>query len=359
MLFQNHILKNYVRKQAFWAIFFAIVGLLLLKLLFDYLAEIDSIKDGYNYTQALMFTLLNAPEALQEYMPIGALVGAVIGLGILANHSELTVMQASGLSRFRIVAWVLQPAMIFVILGILLSQFVLPTTNALASQIKHKKPIVATHLDGYWEKTADKIVHIQHVNKQGDLQNAKIWQFNDKGEILSVTQAKTGKFSQNTTQSGWQLHDVQQLNILSNGRSELQKYPTLFAKLPIEPSAIYLLTMQPSNMSLTDLYAHKRLLNKDGRRSLIHEVTFWQKALSPFAVLSLVLVACSFVFGSLRSQSLGFRIVIALLVGLLFSYVQDLVGFISLSTGFSPLVMVLLPIIISAVVGIYLIKRKN
>lgn len=359
MLLQNQILKNYVRKQAFWTIFFAIVGLLLLKLLFDYLAELDSIKDGYNYTQALIFTVLNAPESLQEYMPIGALVGAVVGLGILANHSELTVMQASGLSRFRIVAWVLQPAMIFVLLGILLSQFVLPTTNALASQIKHKKPIVATHLDGYWEKTTNQIVHIQHVNKQGDLQNAKIWQLNDKGEIISVTQAKTGKFSQNTTQSGWQLHDVQQLNLTPMGNSELQKHSTLFTNLPIEPSAIYLLTLQPSNMSLTDLYAHKRLLNKDGRHSLIHEVTFWQKALSPFAVLSLVLVACSFVFGSLRHQSLGFRIVIALLVGLLFSYLQDLVGFISLSTGFSPLVMVLLPIIISALVGIYLIKSKN
>jgi len=81
--------------------------------------------------------------------------------------------------------------------------------------------------------------------------------------------------------------------------------------------------------------------------------------LAPLAMLSLVLVACSFVFGSLRNQSLGYRIVIALLFGLVFSYLQDLVGFVSLSTGFSPFFMVLLPIIASAALGVYLIRNKN
>jgi lipopolysaccharide export system permease protein len=43
---------------------------------------------------------------------------------------------------------------------------------------------------------------------------------------------------------------------------------------------------------------------------------------------------------------------------LLFSYIQDLVGFVSLATGFSPLFMVLLPIVVSAVLGGYLLKRQ-
>jgi len=46
------------------------------------------------------------------------------------------------------------------------------------------------------------------------------------------------------------------------------------------------------------------------------------------------------------------------LFGLLFSYVQDLVGFVSLATGFSPLLMVILPIIASAILGGYLLKRQ-
>ena len=129
--------------------------------------------------------------------------------------------------------------------------------------------------------------------------------------------------------------------------------------LPISPNSVYLLTRRAEDLSLTQLYDHKQFNASQGTRSLEHEVAFWQKLLSPFAILSLVIVACSFVFGSLRTHSLGLRIVVALIFGLLFSYIQDLTSFVSLATGASPLLMVLLPIIASALLGFYLIKRQS
>lgn len=348
------ILANYVRKQAFFAIFLAVVGLLLLKNLFDYLGELDSLKDNYTFVQALYFIALLTPEALQDYMPSGALLGGVIGLGLLANNSELTVMQASGLSRFKIVLWVIQPAMIFVLIGLLVSQFVVPVTNPMARAIKYEKQVLGT-IHGYWHKQDNQIVSIGYADATGNVNNIKLWQLGENNQLQQVITAKTGKYQTNS----WQLADIYQLNIADNASSQLQKIEQLSIKLPIEPNAIYLLTRQPADMSVTDLWQHQQFLNQQQRRSLEHEVVFWQKILSPFSVLSLVLVACSFVFGSLRSQSLGFRIIIAVLFGLVFSYLQDLVGFISLSTGFSPLLMVLLPIIASAILGIYLIKTKN
>ena len=128
--------------------------------------------------------------------------------------------------------------------------------------------------------------------------------------------------------------------------------------LPFAPASVYLLTRDAEDLSLTQLYDHRQFMRGQGKRSLTHELAFWQKLLSPLSILSLVIVACSFVFGSLRTYSLGLRIVVALLFGLLFSYVQDLVGFVSLATGFSPMLMVLLPIIGSAALGFYLIKRQ-
>ncbi|MGO3271330.1 MAG: LptF/LptG family permease, partial [Psychrobacter sp.] len=122
--------------------------------------------------------------------------------------------------------------------------------------------------------------------------------------------------------------------------------------------SVYLLTRKAEDLSLTQLFEHRQFMRGQGNRSLEHELAFWQKLLSPLSILSLVIVACSFVFGSLRTHSLGLRIVVALLFGLLFSYVQDLVGFVSLATGFSPMLMVLLPIIGSAALGFYLIKRQ-
>jgi lipopolysaccharide export system permease protein len=41
-----------------------------------------------------------------------------------------------------------------------------------------------------------------------------------------------------------------------------------------------------------------------------------EKVGSPFSLIALTLIACSFIFGPLRQQSMGFRLVIALFVGL-------------------------------------------
>ena len=368
------ILSRYVKKQALFAITGAVIGLWFLKILFEYLAELQELNDHYNYLDALRFIAYNAPSDLLAYMPFGTLLGAVVGLGLLANTSELTVIQAAGISRFKIVGWVMQPAIIFVIIGLLLGQFVLPITNQLSRQVKHDQPLLSSAISGYWDKQANRIINVDYANTQGELKNIKVWQLDNNAHIQQVLQADTGRFvsqnaannlSDNTANnmsnksSGWQLQQIKQLTIAADGSSQLTTVPTMTVQLPIEPSAIYLLTRRPDDMSVTELWQHQQLLAKDKRRSLEHEVAFWKKLLSPFAMLSLVLVACSFVFGSLRNQSLGYRIVIALLFCLIFSYMQDLVGFVSLSTGFSPFLMVLLPIIGSAALGVYLIKNKN
>lgn len=350
------ILARYVKKSSFFAILAAVLALWLLKLVFDYLAELESLSSSYNFLDALRYIAYSAPEALEDYMPIGALLGAVTGLGLLANNSELVVMQAAGLSRFKIVSWVIQPAMIFVILGLCLSQFVLPTTNQLARQVKKSNSLFSSSVSGYWDKQANRIVAIDYADAKGQLKNIQIWHLNANGSIKTVSQADTGRHVSNHQ---WQLNQVKTLSIAEDGRASQQTATNQSVELPIEPTSIFLLTRRPEDMSLTDLWQHQQLLTANHRRSLEHEVTFWKKLLSPFAVLSLVLVACSFVFGSLRTQSLGFRIVMALLFGLIFSYFQDLVGFISLSTGFSPFLMVLLPIVASALLGFYLIKTKN
>ncbi|EBK2343790.1 LptF/LptG family permease, partial [Salmonella enterica subsp. enterica serovar Enteritidis] len=114
------ILSHYVKKQALFAMTGAIIGLWLLKVVFDYLAELQDLNDHYNYLDALRFIAYSGPSDLLDYMPFGTLLGAVVGLGLLANTSELTVIQAAGISRFKIVGWVMQPAIVFVIIGLLL-----------------------------------------------------------------------------------------------------------------------------------------------------------------------------------------------------------------------------------------------
>lgn len=56
---------------------------------------------------------------------------------------------------------------------------------------------------------------------------------------------------------------------------------------------------------------------------------------------------------------MGFRVFTGLIVGLLFKYMQDLLGPMSLVFGFNPVLAIVLPIAINAVVGAVLMKRAG
>ena len=436
------IISRYVKTNALFAMIFAVLGLWALQLVFAYLAELEDISDSYTYFDAIRYILYKSPYYLQLFTPTGALLGAVVGLGLLANNSELIVMRAAGLSIYRIVSWVLQPAFIFVILALGINQYVLPETNLMANQIRKPDTALLASVNGYWTlqnapavgETAQKegatghnIIYIDYADANGNIGKVKRWHLDKDNNLTAVSQAAGGVYApkanpqnnagvQNLSKSEqdllnyqWDLVDVTTLKLaerasimrseqtvenqlateaagstdadtnvdISNGntptsvnqsRNIVLDNEPLVAKqtqaedvisLPISPNSVYLLTRRAEDLSLTQLYDHKQFNASQGTRSLEHEVAFWQKLLSPFAILSLVIVACSFVFGSLRTHSLGLRIVVALIFGLLFSYIQDLTSFVSLATGASPLLMVLLPIIASALLGFYLIKRQS
>lgn len=379
------VLSRYVKINALLAIIAAVIGLWALQLVFSYLSELDSLDDSYTMGEAIKYIFYRSPYFLEQFMPTGALLGAVVGLGLLANNSELVVMRAAGVSVYRIVGWVLQPALIFVILALIINQFVLPYSNQLAKAINSEdNSSLVTSVRGYWtvqprfEETPDgktkadgsDILYIDYADVKGNIGQVKRWHLDNNGNLQTAIHAEGGQYigrealatasSKPSEQYRyeWQLNNMTKLSINQGFESSQAISPSDTLSLPFAPESVYLLTRQAEDLSLTQLYKHRQFMRQQGQRSLSHELAFWQKLLSPLSILSLVIVACSFVFGSLRTHSLGLRIVVALLFGLLFSYVQDLVGFVSLATGFSPLLMVILPIIASAVLGGYLLKRQ-
>ncbi|OOR89416.1 LPS export ABC transporter permease LptG [Moraxella caviae] len=369
------ILPRYVMRAALLAMLGAVVGLWLLQTVFAYLSELDNVNDSYTAMDALHYMLYRSPYFLVQFIPTGALLGAVVGLGLLANHSELTSMRAAGLSLYKIIGWTMIPAVLFVLIALGVNQFVLPIANQKAEIIKsHIQDDKITSVHGYWSVVprdgGQDVVYISYADSDGKLGETKRYRLDEASNLTAALRADSGIYQHQTNQANqiksnanageytWQLQGVDEVQISTAGVSRAHDDDRLLS-LPIAPTDVHLLTKEPEDMSLTDLYAHGQLMQHQDSRSLRHEVAFWQKLLSPFAVLSLVLVASSFVFGSLRSQGLGLRIVLALLTGLLFSYLTDLTGFIALAAGISPLLMALLPIVISTLAGVYLLKRRQ
>jgi lipopolysaccharide export system permease protein len=72
-----------------------------------------------------------------------------------------------------------------------------------------------------------------------------------------------------------------------------------------------------------------------------------------------VLVGISFVFGPLRDSTMGLRVFVGVVLGISFKILQDMLGPISIVFGFPVFLAVLLPALLCAGVGLYLLRRSG
>lgn len=361
------ILPYYLMKTTFLAMIAGVLGLCLLQAVFAYLAELERLSDNYTVLQAFWYVFYSLPDYAVTLMPTGVLLGAVVGLGLLAGNGELVVMRAAGISIAGMIAWLMVPAMVFILSSMAINQWVLPAGKLHSLQIKSPQSERLLTLDGYWVLTPNadgsrQIVHIGTADSAGNLGNIRRFVVQDNN-LQSALVARSG-IAQSHNSYQWQLGDVREMQFSTSTQPPQVQVQTrqdthVLLDLPINQDSIHLLTKEPSWLSISELYAHNQLMKHQQSHSKPHELLFWQKLLSGLAIVSLLLIACSFVFGSLRSHSLGFRIVMALLAGLLFGYLQDLCGFMALATDLPVLPMVLLPNMLGALLGLYLLAKKG
>ncbi|HCW89814.1 MAG TPA: LPS export ABC transporter permease LptG, partial [Marinobacter sp.] len=69
-------------------------------------------------------------------LPLGAFMGCLVGLGSMASASELTVIRAAGVSLKRIVWSAMKPALVVVLLGVVVGEYVAPVTERIAQSEK-------------------------------------------------------------------------------------------------------------------------------------------------------------------------------------------------------------------------------
>ena len=115
--------------------------------------------------------------------------------------------------------------------------------------------------------------------------------------------------------------------------------------------------LEPDKQSISGLYRLAQFFETQGLDSATYYLAFWKKLLQPLSTLALVILAISVIFGPLREATTGFRVFVALAVGLLFTIVQRMMEPASLIYGFSPLLAVLTPIALVAGLGVYYMRQ--
>ena len=353
----RRIVAKHVTKTTALAMLGATAVLSVLQVLFTYLGELGALNENYNAWQALLYVMWGAPRYLYEILPIAALIGAVLGLGTLASNSELVIMRSIGISLWRIVGWVIRSALILVILSFALSEWVIPYTNEQAKSVKDHRSVSALgEVKGYWTREGQRFIYIDYANAQGQLKHVQVVDFDEGYHLKGVLNAAQGQFVKD---GDWNLERVSQVDILPQGNATLVNAAELPLSLALQPKYVHMVTIDPEDLSPSQLISFMSYMQEYSQVPKTYKLAFWQKVASPFALIALVVIACSFIFGPLRQQSMGFRLVIALFIGLSFFYLQDFLGYASLVYSPSPAWFVFVPIILMMLVGGYLLRRAR
>ena len=351
------LLSRYVGRVVLSSMLMVLLLLLGLDLVFSFLAELEELKEAYQAPQALMYALLSLPFRLCDMMPIATLIGGIVGLGMLANNAELTVMRAAGISIGRLVWWVIKPAMLLVTMSLFFAEYVVPTSQEMADSSKAKalgEHYKVGELSSYWQRQGDTFVQMQSVTPDGVLHGISFYQFNSQGQLQQTQFAREGHYQ---APQQWVLSQVNQAQWASDGSTIGSQQASMIWNSELTPDFLRLVTVSPEYLPPSRLYRYANYLERQGLASSAYFLEFWKKALAPIAALSMVLVACSFIFGPLRSVTMGLRIISGILAGLGFRYLQDFAGYASLIYHFSPLLAAGLPIALSLLWGLVALRR--
>ncbi|KAA1173756.1 LPS export ABC transporter permease LptG [Marinobacter salinexigens] len=350
-------IDGYVMRTVGGAMFLVMVVVLSLDLIFAFIGELEDTRNGYQTLEALWYVFLTLPRRIYDYLPLGAFMGCLVGLGSMASSSELTVIRAAGVSLKRIVWSAMKPALIVVMLGVVIGEYIAPPAERFAQSDKAVALGAGRNVaaaSGVWHREGDIFIHLNAVQPNGVLHGVSLFRFNDQRELLSSSFASRAIYQG----SYWQLENVRTTRIGEQG-TEVVETPSQRWETGLSPSVLSVLIVKPENLSMSGLYTYASYLGEQDLDAAPYWLAFWKKTLMPLGTAVMVLVAISFIFGPLRSVTMGFRVFTGLMVGLLFKYMQDLLGPMSLVYGFNPVLAVFIPIAVNAVVGAILMRRAG
>ncbi|MEY4933013.1 MAG: hypothetical protein RLZZ403_1333 [Pseudomonadota bacterium] len=298
--------------------------LMILSGLYLFITQQDEIGTGdYQVADAFLFVALNLPQNAFEILPIGALIGALLGLGNLARSSELIVMRAAGVSVARIAAWVGLAGIVLAAGTWVLGEYAAPQLEAYAQELKTMKrfqQFARAGTRGAWAKDGDTFISVQQQSAENQFSGIYVFQFDAERRLQALGRASTAKVGANNE---WVLENYSETTFTPEG-IKVRREAESVLNTRLAPEFLGLASVRPSQLASRDLYAYVVHLKENGLESAVFETAFWARIARTASLIVVVMLAVPFSFGSLRSSGAGARMVVGILLGAVFFLLAQL-----------------------------------
>lgn len=351
------LLEQYIGHTVAISVVTVTVVISSLFLLIGLAGEFDTIgTENYTLFSAIKYSLLILPDRIYEFFPLATLLGSILGLGALANSSELIIVRTAGVSVFRIVVAIMKTAFILMIIAFIIGEMIAPPALQYAKLQRVKalsKDISLNTQYGLWARDSNTYIHVQRASSVGKLFNIYLYRLNAKYQLDQIIYAKTADYNG----EHWQLNDIKKTTI-SADKIDVSQIDSMQWKTLLNPDLVRIVTFEPDKLSIWKLSGYISYLKDNGLETAQYELAFWSKLLMPLTIAAMVLLAIPYVFGSLRKTSVGQQILIGFLVGLSFFIANRLLGQMSIVYNFHPILGASVPTLL-VFVGSFFMFRRN
>ncbi|MTH47865.1 LPS export ABC transporter permease LptG [Intestinirhabdus alba] len=356
------VLDRYIGKTIFTTIMMTLFMLVSLSGIIKFVDELKRAGRGsYDAMSAGLYTLLSVPKDVQTFFPMAALLGALLGLGMLAQRSELVVMQASGFTRMQVALSVMKTAIPLVLLTMAIGEWVAPQGEQMARNYRAQQMYGGSLLStqqGLWAKDGNSFVYIERVKGDRELGGISIYTFNDQRRLQSVRYAASAQFD--TDNKVWRLSQVDESDLQDPQQIAGSQRVSGTWKTNLTPDKLGVVALDPDALSISGLHNYVKYLKLSGQDPGRYQLNMWSKIFQPLSVAVMMLMALSFIFGPLRSVPMGVRVVAGISCGFVFYMLDQIFGKLTtLSYGIPPIIGALLPSALFLLISLWLMMRRS
>jgi len=346
--------ERYIAKTVMTMIGIVVFLLVGLEIFMWVIGEMNDIGQGqYHFGTVIAIVLLHLPYELYQLFPVAALIGCLLGLGILASHSELTVLRASGVSVLRIGVVVTKVALLLGLVVLFIGEYIAPwcvhQAQTLKMQAIYGQKIMPNH--GIWLREGGDIFHIEHAVSSDVLKGVTHFRLDDKRQLLKSEHAQHVHYENGK----WYAHGILSSTI-GDTIVERTNIEDAIWNMGVSPEVIAVASANPDEMSLYHLHQYVWEYYENDASGGRYEVEYWRRIIQPFATLIMMFLAIPFIFGPLRSATMGLRLVAGIAVGFAFFLLNQLLGPMSLVYDFPPLLAMSLPPLVIGGLALWMLR---
>ena len=383
-------IRRLIYKETILSVALVALGFLALFFFFDFVDELShigksfngSVYGSYQIQHAMLYVLLLVPNHLYELLPITVLIGGVLVMARFAQSSEFTILRTSGLGPGLALKLLLGLGALFIALTFVVGDYITPLADRTAQLLKARyMGQISIGQTGAWLKEKQEksafAVNVSAMSADGQMRGVRLFEFDAKGTVLSLTTAKQASFGEGS----WNLLDVKRREFSSlttqlvNGTDaeagtgkekqigiktvimDAWRWPTT-----INASMVTTALLKPDRMGTVDLFQYIRHLESNKQNSQVYEIQFWKKVFYPLSCLVMLVLALPFAYLHFRSGGITAYVFVGVLIGISFFVLNNMFEYFGNQHAWNPLVTAAAPSLVYSLLSLgafgFLIYRR-